>query len=652
MRCTRIEFHGFRRLADTATNLDGLITAFVGPNEAGKTTILDALVWLTDGGELPVVWQSRSHRPTRKQAVVRAFFALSKDDLATVSQFALNEEPRTLAMLRRADGSVGYEISPAPRRPARVFDLANRRLAESRARLKYRPHGPEAHEDDDGPGVWADRVAGSLKEPDAQWSEEALEQIRSLTGWLDEPASARSTKPRDARLAALLREVEALVASEHPRRAVEAALVERIPSFVSFTEQNRVLATSHEMSSEALRANPPPALRDLLRIAGVDLDTLWTHTANGDTSSRESLLDQGNARLLTFFDQSWNQAKIAVRISTSGTQLEIFVKELRDGGPVTNIEERSDGLRVFVALVAFLASGGWQVPPVLLIDEAETHLHFDAQADLVGVLLRSLDAEQVLYSTHSPGCLPSDLGTGIRLVARDPDDLSSSVIKSNFWADEEPGYAPLLFAMGAGAAAFSICRRAIVGEGPTEMVLLPSLLRLAAGVDDLGYQVAPGLSNARTLGMRVEEVAAKVVYLADGDGGGDNLVKHLAQIGVRRSRIFQLPKGMAVEDLVPVEDYLAAVNGLLAEMNQPKRLGRSDLADGVPVATCYSNWAKRLKIQAPSKIEIAYRLLAADQLRLKGEAKKHLRSLHTQVLKAFDEARLAPLAATSAASLA
>lgn len=97
---------------------------------------------------------------------------------------------------------------------------------------------------------------------------------------------------------------------------------------------------------------------------------------------------------------------------------------------------------------AFLASGGWQVPPVLLIDEAETHLHFDAQADLVSVLLKSVDAEQVLYSTHSPGCLPSDLGTGIRLVTRDPED-AASLIKSDFWAGQEPGFAPLLFAMGA-----------------------------------------------------------------------------------------------------------------------------------------------------------------------------------------------------------
>jgi predicted ATP-dependent endonuclease of OLD family len=569
---------------------------------------------------------------------VKAFFALNKADQEALSKLELQELPRSLAVFRCADGSTGYEIFPTPRRLAKPFQVAAGRLDGMTRRLDSQTQKRASSRTDDGSAHLVGIVSEALAHPDDDWSDEWLASLDALIAWLQEvPSPTRSSKPRDDRSAALLLAVRAVVLQEHPAGPVEALLAKRVPKFVLFNDQNRLLPTSNEMSSDQLRATPPNALRDLLRIADVDINSLWHHTTQGDISARETLLERGNERLLSFFNQTWNQAKITVRLDTNASLLEVLVKELHEGGHVTNIDERSDGLRVFVALVAFLASGGWAVPPVLLIDEAETHLHFDAQADLVSVLLRSLDAEQVLYTTHSPGCLPSDLGTGIRLVTRDPGDPGASIIKNNFWAGEEPGYAPLLYAMGAGAAAFSVCRRAVVGEGPTEMVLLPSLLRLATDQEDLNYQVAPGLSNARAFGMRVEEVAAKVVYLADGDAGGNALVTHLRDLGVNKERVFSLPPGTAVEDLVMVDDYLKAVNDLLAEMGETPRFTRPDIVPGIPIAKCFCDWAKRTGTRTPSKVEVAYRLLAADPIRLQPASTRFLRALHSNIRKAFGD---------------
>ena len=111
----------------------------------------------------------------------------------------------------------------------------------------------------------------------------------------------------------------------------------------------------------------------------------------------------------------------------------------------TRIEERSEGLRAFVTLALFLGSQALEVPPILLIDEAELHLHSDAQADLVGGLLKQINATQVWYTTHSPACLPSDLGTGIRLLERHDE---KSDIKSHFWTNNEPGFGPLQLSPG------------------------------------------------------------------------------------------------------------------------------------------------------------------------------------------------------------
>lgn len=242
--------------------------------------------------------------------------------------------------------------------------------------------------------------------------------------------------------------------------------------------------------------------------------------------------------------------------------------------------------------------------------EAETHLHYDAQADLVSVLLKSVYTTQVFYTTHSPGCLPSDLGTGIRVIGRDPNYADASIIKNNFWEGEGPGFSPLLFAMGAGAAAFSVCRTAVLAEGASDMVLLPSLIRLATGLSDLEYQVAPGLANAHGSGIRVEEVAAKVVYLTDGDAGGKDHETALRKVGVNRSRIFRLPKHCAVEDLVVRSNYFAVVNDFLEKMGHGTRFSAGDVPAETPVAKAFTDWAKARRLQIPSKVELRMRSCA------------------------------------------
>lgn len=164
--------------------------------------------------------------------------------------------------------------------------------------------------------------------------------------------------------------------------------------------------------------------------------------------------------------------------------------------PASRIDERSDGMRAFIALLAYAAvSGTGPTKPVLLIDEAELHLHYAAQADLVQVLTEQTAASQIIYTTHSAGCLPEDLGTSVRIVAPVEDADRSRTINW-FWEGNEPGFAALLHGMGyaVGAFAFTPARFAVFAGGPTDLVLLPTLLREATGQRRLEFQVAPGLA--------------------------------------------------------------------------------------------------------------------------------------------------------------
>lgn len=397
-------------------------------------------------------------------------------------------------------------------------------------------------------------------------------------------------------------------------------------------EEHRTLHHDYDLSDEDLRDDPPPALANLLQIAALDLNKVWDLSLDGLGASVESEVDFANDRLRAFFGQAWNQSRVTVRLKLNSNRLEDWLKELDGAGTVTNIEERSEGMLMFVSVATFVAAQHLKVAPILLIDEAETHLHFDAQADLVGVLLKQVQATQVFYTTHSPGCLPTDLGTGIRLVQRTENNREISTIRSDFWTNEAPGFAPLLYAMGASAAAFSACRLAVLAEGAADMILLPTLIRIATGLNELPYQIAPGLSNAHAFGMKVEEVAAKVVYLTDGDSEGATYREQLRTAKVPRSRIFSLPKNKASEDLVHRDTFIKVVNTLLPdELN----VASADLPRKQPVAKGLDDWVKR-QGRSLGHVAIAYGLINnRKDLRLAPGAESTLIALHEKFMTAF-----------------
>jgi predicted ATP-dependent endonuclease of OLD family len=285
-----------------------------------------------------------------------------------------------------------------------------------------------------------------------------------------------------------------------------------------------------------------------------------------------------------------------------------------------------------VALTTFVAVQDETRDLVLLIDEAETHLHHDAQADLVRVFGLQRAADSIIYTTHSAGCLPEDLGTGIRVVRRTSDTRSD--VSNSFWI-EGGGFSPLLLGMGASALVFSAVRRAVVAEGATDLILLPSLLREATGRRELGYQIAPGVAEVSRSSVRdLELEAAQVAYVVDDDKGGKGHADKLAKAGIGKNRILVLgrgvARGMAAEDLVRKDVYLRAVNQELSRSGRPSLLVAADLpARGRSVAVRI--WAKKRGYSEPKKVNIAQ----AIELEVEPEGPV-LTNTGARVLRAFD----------------
>jgi predicted ATP-dependent endonuclease of OLD family len=591
MRLLGVEFDRYRRLAKADMRLEGRITAIVGPNEAGKTSFLRAIERLND--EEPFQARedlSRGLDPfPADHPVIKAWYALDDDDKALLAGIPRAEEPTRFIITKRADGPLVGSLDPRPTRnlPERaaistaLTALAGRKWAHEETALQE--------------AIAA--LAPDMMDHDRQWETERLDALAELAGLLN-----RAGHPEATRLAARL---DTLVAAErltHPNDAAAAILLPRRPLMAWFGDEQRSLLSEYDLA-----AAYPISLQLLASLAGLDLAAMRAAVDAGDFPQAENLLIPANERLKEVFEQAWRRSTVSVRFQRDGLILRILVSN--EAGQYTSIAERSDGLRAFVALVAFLRTTGDR-PVVLLIDEAESHLHYDAQADLVRVLTRQQLAQKVIYTTHSAGCLPEDLGLGVRAI--EPTAPDRSTIKNFIWTSGA-GFSPLIFAMGASITAVTPTRQAVIAEGVSDAVLLPAMIREATGEDELGYQIAPGLATfdpAAASDLELE--APRVAYLVDGNGGGTAKRTQMIGAGVRASRVVTLGETgseLTVEDLLKPDLYLSAVNSELETWSRPQ-FPAANLPSKGRAATITA-WCKARGFTAPSKITVASRVLEA-----------------------------------------
>ncbi|HEX8130057.1 MAG TPA: AAA family ATPase [Pyrinomonadaceae bacterium] len=642
MKLISATIQGYKRFAQKSMiNLDGKLIAIVGPNEAGKSSLLRVLQHLNHRDAF--VKSGSSQEITRgilvrnEDVVIGFTFLLEESDKSAVAGVEDTEKIRWMIVEKRVDGGNYYRLSPTPernlvRRRDAIVALQNMREAIQSSGIKVGPNK------EDDPIIEVDNLISTLNVNEQRLSSEVIKSISSVATMFLSSGIAAAIEP----LQTLAQELNELVKAEqnHPHDIARNQLRKLVPNFLFFDEEARNLQSEYDLGQ--VSSNPPVALANLVRLAQLDLNDLMRAIGEADHGYVETILEAANKQLEEVFSNYWSQAKVAVRLRVSQTTLYILVGGA--GAGYVAIAERSDGLRQYVALVAFASITETTQVPILLIDELETHLHYDAQADLVQMLAKQKIASKVIYTTHSVGCLPEDLGTGVRLI--DPNGSTTSKIQNWFWESDEPGFSPLLFGIGATTLAFLPVRFALITEGPTDIILLPTLFREVTGQSYLGFQVVPGLSvaNETEIGM-LENGAPRTSYLVDSDKGGRDLKRQLRQAGIPETRIFSLPddKGLepVLEDFIEADVYLQAVNEELRRSHgESVSFPDSDLpVTGRPGAV--EEWCKNKSIKAPNKRAIAYRILEMRNERpiLFNDYQTQFKQLYNDIKDALEQSK-------------
>lgn len=605
--------------------------ALVGPNESGKTSLLDALTQL--GGSAGFDPRDVTRGLALEGRVLEGTFLLDDDDRRNLEESVpMASDIRWYRVWRNADGSQSHEIIPAL---LNVDETTRASEALNELRGANWDHFKAL-------GVAA-RIGEALpilmKQP-SDYSEEELAALTEFGRYLVLTLAAEGIPP-PVEADRIVTWIGRVVEHEKRRRFQELALSKLqglAPRIVEFSESARTLHSEYNLDDPSSWTD---GVKNLARLGGFSLRNISNLVRGAQPELWEDLLDKANRRLTETLSAHWSQVNnLRVRLNVSPPPwLKIYVAA--GDGEMYRMEDRSAGLRTFVALVAFLAEIGTNTRPVLVVDEADIHLHWDAQADLVNLFYHQDVASQVIYSTHSPGCLPHDLGAAVRAVVPDPNQDDRSYVKNWIWHSRS-GFRPLLLDMGASTAAVTPHRFAVATEGVADFILLPSLLRQATGSESLPYQIVPGLARLSRDGIEsINLESDRMMYLTDGDEAGEKKTHQIKRAGVPCEHIFSLPPGTVLEDLVAGETLTMAVSEEIRrsgfepteELKLPE-CGRSTYLD---------DWYESAGIPAPSKRAIASRVLEIAARQPNKSGLPLLEPRHTNTLIELHNALLSAL---------
>lgn len=641
MRLYQMRLFGYRRFADATINLDAKMVAVLGPNESGKSSLLDALEIFNDQNRVPSEAILRDHGVGDNTVIGELVYRLEAADREGFAYKVPDTQGLWLRTRKQVGGTLEFTLEPEIKRPLAARAAARAALAKGLDSPWLRQmQTSESEEDEDPLSEFLATVAEVLDSTTDTLSDESVATLEAAIKRLTEHGQTGFSATSSKSIVSLLAKMRAALKVERypSSQAMANDFGARRPSCRMFDEDNRTLGFRHDITKNDTYGQ---AFQNLADLGGLNIKALRQAITQDTSGPKRTLLNNAAAQINMRLKDEWNQSDLKVDIDHK--ELEVRITVAGKDGKQFDLEDRSDGMRMFLALSAFLAKKGQEPRPILLVDEMERHLHYEAQADIVAMFDRRTDVAQIVYSTHSIGCLPQDLGRGVRVVVADME-LGTSTI-DNLWIRDGHGIKPLMAAMGAATLPLQPTRPLVFGEGPCDALLLPSLLREAIDAEALEYLIVSGGSHVSRANIaELDRSAPHVVYLYDGDDAGRAWKKFLKSQKVEPERIVALESGFVLEDLIEPGLFADACNAAVGEIaGEGVVVCHKFETAAVPESgrlAALAKWCKTHGYREPSKLllaETTIRLMTGEKLRpdrrwMDSRRKGQLQAVHAAIV--------------------
>ena len=552
MRLRKAHIRSYRSIKDSEPfQVEHTKTILVGPNEAGKSALLQSLQQINrpDGvrkfDALRDYPRSLYNDITTKKVdpknvtVVEAEFTLEDGDRNAIPA-AYHQCTYTVG--RRLDNSAWHILNGGP--PLPVYGNLQKDFLRLAAHLESREEKPNA------------KAHGQkLKTLTNSWNDKTPlydEQAKALDEWITAaiPHVDESDKTEEARLEKLHDGVSAAL----ERSEVLKTLDKNAPIFVLFNNYFRVKPLIHlghladriekklldddqyDYGNICLLKLLGFSARELSNLgrtpdpAANDPDALQKYRDQLDRRSYQ--LNAASVRLTEEIKAVWlpdpDRAEAdRLRIVADGQYLKVVVED--DLGVEIELDQRSEGFQWLVSffIVFFAEAADAHKNAILLLDEPGLSLHGLKQRDFRGTISRLANNNQTIYTTHSPFLVGPDELDLVRVVEM-VDRKVGTKVHTKVSADDPAALLPLQEALGYDLAQslFSQQRNLIL-EGLTDLWYIESVSELLRAGARAALNEKIALIPAKTAGKVVYFATIlhahklKVAALLDSDSAGD-----------------------------------------------------------------------------------------------------------------------------------
>ncbi|MGL5819117.1 MAG: AAA family ATPase [Phycicoccus sp.] len=559
MRLASARVQKFRNIVDSGEVRFEDLTCIVGLNEAGKTTLLQALLRVKphDRSKFVVqedyprwLWKKDERSGTIESSQpVQAVFTLDDDDVVAI------EERLGAGALQHTAVTIGraYEED--------TFYVDGLDIDEQKC-VKH----------------LLDSVG--LSGP-AKVIFKGCDTAAALA-----KAVAEST---DAEVADELARVTAALATVDSdfSRTARRIVVERVPTFFYFDNYAVLpgrLNLAELAGADAPGSSPLQTARALLALANTTPEEL----SSDDYEDRKAELEAVSSDLTDEVFEYWQQNvnlrvqfdvdKKVVQNNGYNSQVERYLEvrvENIDHRYTSNFSRRSNGFQWFFSFLAAFTefeekNKGKRF--IVLLDEPGLSLHGLAQRDLLRFINDRLkNAVQVIYTTHSPFMVESDHLDRVRIVEDKGRNIGAQVTQEVLNVGPDSLF-PLQTALGYDASQnLFVGRNNVAVEGPSDLLYISILSAKlqAGGRSGLGekWTIIPtgGASNLPAFVALLGAKTEVTVVMDSGTEGGGKVEAALDAGKIKHNRLIRVGDLLGrrhadIEDLMTVDEYLNLFN--------------------------------------------------------------------------------------------
>lgn len=558
MRLKKARVRKYRSVRDSDWfHIEEHKTILVGPNEAGKTALLEALQQLNAPKDVshfdPLRDYPRSefNDITTKKVdpedvtVVEGHFSLEPHDVAAIDP---EFEDVTYVLGRRLDNTAWHRLDGVP--PGVEFHEIEKDLARLAAHVDGRvapvPEGTAA----------PPAPTAQLASITTAWEKSTAisgDVVNKLEAWLKKvfPLIDEKNPTEEARYDSLLNRV----GYDGRQKTALKILGDRIPVFVRFSNYFRVRPIIH-LAHLAQRLSTGilddkyydygnKCLLDLLGFSAKELSDLGrpADPAAGDAKALKKYRDQldertyklnaASVRLTDEIRKVWvpdakKDEADRLRLIADQQYLKVVVED--DLGVEIELDQRSEGFQWLVSffVVFFAETADKHENAILLLDEPGLSLHGLKQREFRNTISRLAEHNQTLYTTHSPFLVgPNELDL-VRVVEMTDRKIGTKV-HSGVTASDPAALLPLQEALGYDLAQSLFSQqRNLVLEGLTDYWYVDAVSELMRDAKEADLNIKIALVPAASAGKVVYYATIlhaqklKVAALLDSDSAGDS----------------------------------------------------------------------------------------------------------------------------------